>query len=127
MPRQPQISALENPGLFFGRPLYALEGDWTFTVAGHGSFTIPSGYRFDGASVPQVLWGFPFGYTPFGVHIGAALEHDWLCEKKVIPHTAAHAHFYRRLQEDGLRPGQAWMMGRAVQLFGPRWKMPVKK
>lgn len=138
--RQPQIAALRNPGFLWGKPLYSLETEWTFEVQGHGAFTIPLGYQFDGASVPSCFWGFPFGYTPFGVHIGAAVEHDFLCDiglkprafvdwmtsrkipiPKPVPPAVAHAHFYRRLQEDGLRPSQAWTMGKAVQLFGPRW------
>lgn len=140
MPRQPQISVLRNPGLFFGKPLYALETDWTFEVVGYGQFTIPRGYQFDGASVPRAFWGL-LGYMPFGLHIAAAIEHDFLCDlglkpksfvdwmaaRKLpipapVPYAVAHAHFHFRLQQDGLRPSQAWTMGHTVRWFGPRWK-----
>jgi hypothetical protein len=134
MNRQPQISVLQNADFGFGiwpwakGPLYRLEerDGWTFNVEGR-TFTVPHGYCFDGASVPAFFWGAPFGYTPFGLHIAAALEHDYLCDlgkqgKLPFPSKVAHAHFERRLIEDGLRKGQVWTMGHAVKWFGPRWK-----
>jgi hypothetical protein len=122
--RQPNVKALRNPGFFWGAPLYELLEDWTFQVDYKGEkleYFIPKGYKFDGASIPRLFWGFPFGYTPFGVHIGAALEHDWLCEWRPLDSATVHAHFEKRLREDGIRPSQAWAMGKAVKLFGPRF------
>lgn len=152
MPRQPQISVLRNPSFGFPLlpgsegPLYVLEHEWEFNVVltppqGLRRMKIPRGYEFDGASVPAFFWGFPFGYTPFGLHISAALEHDFLCdlghggsdwlrerltaeEMRPLTWQETHGHFARRLNEDGLRPRQVWMMGRAVLWFGPRWKVP---
>lgn len=139
MVRSPQLAILRNPGVIFGTPLFALEQDWPFEVPGYGTFLIPRGYEFDGASVPRLFWGL-LGYMPFGLHIVAALEHDWLCDiglkKKPfvdwmttrqlpipspVPYAVAHAHFHTRLQQAGLRPAQSWMMGQAVKRFGPRW------
>lgn len=146
---QPDITPIRNPGLLFGKPKYRLDKAWRFTVSwetedGQGdctTYTIPAGYEFDGASVPRMFWGFPFGYTPDGVHRAAALEHDFLCDlgmkhkdftdwyakrRKLppppLPPAVVHAHFARRLKELGLRKGQVWTMGNAVKLFGPRWK-----
>ncbi len=92
--------------------------------------------------MPAFFWGFPFGYTPYGLHIAAALEHDFLCDlghggsewlrmrvpdKDLVPVTwqLTHAHFARRMQDYDLRPRQVWLMGNAVRWFGPRWKKPV--
>lgn len=124
MRKLPLVQALKNPGFLWGKPLYKTLEDWRFEVEWDGrvhSFLIEAGYEFDGASVPRLFWGFPFGYTPFGIHIGAALEHDWLCEYQLLPSEAVHEHFERRLREDGIRPSQAWVMGKAVKLFGPRF------
>ncbi len=150
MSRQPHISVLKNPSFGYGLwpwstgPVYVTNSDWPFVVnVGDGKirhYTVPAGYEFDGASVPTVFWGFPFGYTPFGLHIAAALEHDFLCDlgkggsvwlrqtlgasyPSPVAAIITHAHFARRLQEDGLRPSQTWMMGTAVKWFGPRWKL----
>lgn len=124
MNRQPKVRALKNPGFLWGAPLFELLEDWEFVVKKGNDdyvFCIPAGYKFDGASVPRLFWGFPFGYTPFGVHIGAALEHDWLCEWRPLDSHTVHEHFEKRLIEDGIRPSQAWTMGKAVKLFGPRF------
>lgn len=123
--RLPLVKPVKNPGLFAGKPGYRLEEDWNFQVqtpVGIRAYCIPRGYLFDGASVPRLFWGFPFGYTPYGVHIAAALEHDWLCDVKPVPSRVAHEHFERRLREDGVRSTQAAAMGWAVRWFGPRFK-----
>jgi len=54
---------------------YRLEEDWYFTV-GSICARVPKGYRFDGASVPQVCWSF--GFRPDGPWRSAALAHDYL-------------------------------------------------
>ncbi len=142
--RQPDIVPLKNAGLFFGKPLYRLRETWTFEVEtdyGTFSFCIPASYQFDAASVPRLFWGFPFGYTPDGVHRAAALEHDFLCDlglkqhkfmewyalkvqgniPKALPPPDVHRHFFNKLKKYGLRPSQAFVMGTAVRLFGPKW------
>ncbi len=49
----------------------------TVDVGGPTSFTIPKGYKFDGHSVPRVLWALS---PPFGRDIYAALVHDYMYE-----------------------------------------------
>lgn len=145
-PRLPLIYPVRNSGFLFGKPVYENLEPWTFEVAvtpeDVRTFTVPKGYLFDGASIPRFLRNSITGYEPFGVHIGAALEHDFLCDvgkktaqfvgwmtdrripiPQAVPSAAAHEHFYRRLKQDGLRGSQAWTMGNAVKLFGPRWKV----
>ncbi|HEY1083712.1 MAG TPA: DUF1353 domain-containing protein [Prosthecobacter sp.] len=139
--RLPQLSVLRNPGFLWGKGVYALEQEWHFEVAGYGKFIVPLGYEFDGASIPRILWSAT-GYTPYGLHIGAAVEHDYLCDigskttaflkwmtarqlpiPQAVPSAVAHEHFYQRCLADGVRPSQAWTMGQTVKIFGPRWKV----
>lgn len=127
-------------------PLWRLEEDHVFTLAvprcmascGPCEFRIPAGYEFDKASVPPLLWGAPFNYTPDGLCTVPALEHDFLCDllrngspwlknKLVIlpappPPWMVHEHFRLRLHEAGVRRGKAEAMGRAVALLGPKGK-----
>lgn len=126
--------------------MFALEHNWSFVVhladGSQREYLIPAGYQFDGASVPAILQRIfgASGYSAFGLHIAAALEHDFLCEigaggsvwlrrqfsgslPAKISSRDTHAHFARRLREDGVRPGQAAVMAAAVKWFGPRWKL----
>lgn len=123
-------------------PLWRLEEDHVFTLAvppctpfcSPCQFTIPSGYEFDKASIPPMFWSF--GYTPDGLCLNPALEHDFLCDilssgspwlkerlgvlPKSPPAWMVHEHFRLRLHEVGLRYSKAEAMGRAVAYFGPQ-------
>lgn len=125
-------------------PLWRLEEDYVFTLAvprctascGPCEFRIPAGYQFDKASIPPLLWGAPFNYTPDGLCTVPALEHDFLCDlltggspwlhhQLVIPPSPppawmVHEHFRLRLREAGVRRGKVEAMGRAVAYFGPQ-------
>lgn len=151
--KQPNIKPIRNAEFGFGfipgkrGPLYQNQEDWIFVVdMGNGclrGFTIPAGYIFNAASVPPCLWGWPFGYTPDGVHRAAAMEHDYLCDlgikgtsfrfnmilqlgiKRIpecVPHKVAHKHFHLRMAEYGMRSAQVTLFAWAVRNFGPRWK-----
>jgi hypothetical protein len=158
--RQPLIFIVRNPDWGFGIPilgwlfrrqgwLVRLEEAWTFTVREgdqRRTFTIPKGFLFDMASIPALLWGPPFNYSPFGTWLAASLEHDFLCViglaarsggdpwlreamGAAYPHppvgsAATHDHFARRILEDGTRASQAAAMAKAVKTFGPRWHVP---
>lgn len=43
-------------------------------VTSQGTFTIPTGFRTDGASIPQAFHGI---MGPFGEYFPAAIFHDW--------------------------------------------------
>lgn len=127
-------------------PLWRLDEDYTFTLAvprcmatcQARTFTIPAGYEFDKASIPPVFWGPPLNYTPDGLSIVPALEHDFLCDLlaggsdwlriKLVelpespPAWMVHRHFHLRLLQSSVRPTKAAAMGRAVALFGPQGK-----
>ena len=99
------------------RRRYMLASDWDFDVSGR-AFRVPCGYFWDGASVPRLFHRI---VTPFDPRvIGAALEHDFLCDTKpkVVDYRAAARHFRNRLRVDKFRRE---MMYRAVLHFGPRW------
>ncbi len=145
MPRTPDIIPLRDASFGFGLwpwsrgPLWRLAEDWSFVVVSGTSpplpFTIPAGYEFDKASVPSVLWGFPFNYTPDGLCTVPALENDFLCvlrgggwvwlggRRGRVPAAPAagviHRHFYDKLLLWGVRPAKARAMWEAVRLFGP--------
>jgi hypothetical protein len=124
---QPDVVAVKDPGFLIGKPRYRLRREWVMRVRGV-PFVIPDGYEFDGASVPRFLWAVT-GYTPYGRHIAAALEHDRLCELRGdlgafrMTSREVHDHFYVRLLKWGVRPSKAKLMGWAVRWFGPRWDM----
>jgi hypothetical protein len=140
MTRLPDIIPIRDAQIAFGiwpwskGPLWRLTQAWHFKCEGV-EFCIPSGYEFDKASIPAVLWGPPFNYIPDGLCTLGALEHDFLCDifnggsdwlrmkLGAIPKspTAAviHKHFYDRLLEAGVRPSKAKAMYSAVRNFGP--------
>jgi hypothetical protein len=99
------------------RGKYLLATDWDFDVDGR-AFQVPTGYQWDGASVPRF---FHRVVTPFApAVITAALEHDWLCDTQPadVPYRRAAAHFRDRLHVGAFRKQ---LMYRAVLHFGPRW------
>lgn len=158
MPHGPEITCLRDAEFGFGLlpwaqgPLWQIDADYTFIVKAaqrnyrsgpyiheispERSYTIPAGYQFDKASIPPLFWGPPFNYTPDGLCVVPALEHDFLCDlltggsywlvEKLgtlpfsPPAWAVHGHFYRRLLICGVRPRKAALMGRAVAAFGPQ-------
>jgi hypothetical protein len=147
----PDITPIRDADVGFGfwpwsqGPLFRLEEDHIFLVR-HSEyieeeFIIPSGYEFDKASIPSILWGFPCNYTPDGLCTIPALEHDYLCDLYhggskwlkdrlgVIPEapssTVIHRHFYDRLLQCGVRPSKASAMYEGVRKFGPgSWIRP---
>lgn len=98
---------------------YRLVREWVFYVDTH-QFVIPPGYVYDGASVPRGGWYTT--YSPFNpIVMVAALEHDWLCERRPAEVSSARAaeHFRDRLVHAGAVRRQ--LMYRAVLHFGPKW------
>lgn len=150
MSHSPDISPIRDADVGFGfwpwskGPLFRLEEPWEFMIDSGGTrekFIIPHGYEFDKASIPSVLWGFPFNYTPDGLCTVPALEHDYLCDLYhggsdwlkarlgTIPAapstTVIHRHFYDRLLQCGVRPSKARAMWEGVRKFGPgSWIRP---
>lgn len=85
-----------------------------------GLIKVPDGFAWDGASVPRHFWAI---LPPWGPYSGAALVHDFLCEKRPagINSDKAHRIFYDLMIEDGVVMNDAWVMYTAVRRFGPQW------
>ncbi len=50
----------------------------------HNRILVKEGFRWDGASVPKILWGL--GFKPDGKHRAAALVHDFIyINKGMLP------------------------------------------
>jgi hypothetical protein len=71
--KQPNISPI-------ARGLYRLEEDYCYQWEHNGShyrITVPAGFRYDGNSVPRIIWTLA-GITPDGLNRAAGLVHDFI-------------------------------------------------
>jgi len=79
-------------------------------------FTIPSGFKYDGASIPGLFWSV-LGVHPFHHKVFyAALIHDYLYRRGY--RGIADKCFRSQLKEDGCNLYQRQLMYLAVRLFG---------
>jgi Protein of unknown function (DUF1353) len=77
------------------------------------TFTVPSGFKTDLASVPRAFtWLIP----RYGAYTRAAVLHDFLCETKPINRSDADGMFRRVMRELGVPFVRRWMMWAAVRL-----------
>ncbi|MGD9786301.1 MAG: DUF1353 domain-containing protein [Hyphomicrobiaceae bacterium] len=83
-------------------------------------WTVPSGARVDGASIPQAFWSIIGG--PFtGKYREASVVHDHYCNKKTETWQATHRVFYDGMLANGVDAATATTMYAAVYWGGPRW------
>jgi hypothetical protein len=88
-----------------------------------GTVRVSMGFKWDGASVPRVLWNI---IPPWGSYSGAALVHDWLYRRhrlrsvtnREITKEEADRVFYELMLEDGVWKIRAYTMWLAVALCG---------
>jgi hypothetical protein len=140
----PRYRIIRDPDFGFGVPLLGrllgrrgpvaeLLEDYVYDYG-----TIPKGYRWNGNSIPAILWGPPFNYQPWGVNIIASLTHDFECDVGMggskwlvenlhplpapLPYDVVHFRFYQQCLAAGMPPSRARVWGKAVAWFGPRWK-----
>lgn len=75
---------------------------------------VPSGFEYDGASVPRILWSIT-GILPDGLQREAALFHDWLYHHKgCLPEGS-----YQTLKPQGwLDVKKCWTRKNSDRLFG---------
>ena len=105
--------------------------------AGSYVFRIRKGFKFDGASVPQILHSF--AAPMHGAHINASLMHDWLYKEKFLErHTDSSKKFLApvdctkeladliflvQMEIDGVDQDKAEMMYDSVRNHGWRaWR-----
>ena len=85
---------------------------------------VNSGFKFDGASIPQAFWsavGHPFQNE----YLAAACLHDWHYggNEKHVSRKYADDLFYFILRHDGVNIFRARKMWLSVRLFGGKyWK-----
>lgn len=95
-------------------------------------FTVPVGFKSDGASIPDVLESVA-GNNMQGRYVPAAFVHDWLCYNALELKTPlcswsdAHKIFYQAMIDNGCKKyglGGAYIKYKAVQIgmFFKRWK-----
>ena len=77
--------------------------------------TVPKGFEFDGASVPQALWSF---LAPAGEAMEAACVHDYFYITTLKTKEFADDVFYKMLLRYGVDPDKAYLAYRAVRRFG---------
>jgi hypothetical protein len=81
---------------------------------------IPSGFVYDGASIPQIVWSI-MGHPFVRPYRRASALHDYHCLHQQISSRRAHLLFYYALRADGVSHGRAWIMYKSVLWFGPRF------
>lgn len=88
-----------------------------------GSFIVPEGFHFDGATIPWWAWSI-IRLDPFGSIVGPACGHDFLyvtCGKvigkdgypQVWSEKAADEYFYKRCQATNVE--MSWLQERLVR------------
>ncbi|MGB0818883.1 MAG: DUF1353 domain-containing protein, partial [Candidatus Puniceispirillaceae bacterium] len=99
-----------------------------FELHGQGFWPeIKTGFQYDGASVPRVVWTL-IGFLPDGIHRPAALIHDWFYlgrgqvniegKKFVYDRKFADELFYQALKHVGVKSWHAWLAHVAVRRLG---------
>ncbi len=96
--------------------LYELYQEVTYTL-GDKSVTVPAGYQYDGASIPEAFWieiGTPFhpSFMP------ASLPHDRGYDTHEHPKEWFDDLFFRILIASGVSQVKAKLMFDAVHIFG---------
>lgn len=118
---QPDIRPVKESG-----QLYKVFQSYNFFVEAGGEkhfFTVPEGFRHDGASVPRLVWTL-IGFLPDGAHRGAALAHDYLYENRgsigdfEYNREYADKAFLYLLEKSGIKNWHCAVAFRAVRLFG---------
>ena len=77
---------------------------------------IPEGFETDLASVPRAFWIMTGGKT--GKHQRAAVCHDYAYRQNALPKEWADDMFYDIMRLDGVSRFRAWIMWKAVRVFG---------
>ena|SRR5665213_364238 len=82
-------------------------------------YTVPKGFITDGASIPDIFWGFPFYFTPFqGLTLPGAVVHDHYYTNKIPPKSFADWTFYNLLKKYKAGKIKSMLYYIAVSHFG---------
>ena len=80
------------------------------------TFTVPAGYKYDGASIPPFLWGM-VGYPFQQGFRRASAAHDYMLIEQIIPARSAHKIFYQILRLDNVSKWKAVLIFLAVNVY----------
>ena len=117
----------------YGRPVFEMREDLVIRQTDkYGrlivAFTVPAGFRSDGASVPWLFWWF---MPPRGDHTRAAILHDYFCDHpEVCRQRTADALFVEMLVHLGVpiwRRVPAYLAVRIYQVFAKYWRLLINK
>lgn len=89
----------------------------TFKVLTPTQINIPSGFIFDGASIPKALWRF-LGHPLHAQYLVAACVHDYVYSTAILPRAEADFIFYTILKQNKVNPLRSFLMYLAVRIFG---------
>lgn len=98
-----------------GRAEFVLEKAFMYYVNDIPHY-VPEGFIFDGASIPRGLWNLFEPNHPR--HMAAACIHDFLYSSELYNRKICDKLFYLFLIERGVNKCKAWIMYKAVDLFG---------
>ncbi len=108
-PPQPQLEPVPASGLYLLTETWVVRTDF-------GRIAVPSGFCFDGASIPWIAE--PITFSPFHPKVmQAAMVHDLLYASGAFSRRDADRLFWAMLRANGVRPITAWLMFAAVRLF----------
>ena len=102
------------------RELYELTQNFNVQVRGE-EIWIPSGFKYDGASIPSAVWQAI--YTPFNPMVMVpAVVHDWLYYNHQVRRKKADKILRDLLRRNEAPTAKVWAIYQAVRSFGkPYW------
>jgi hypothetical protein len=105
------------------RRKWMLVFDYTFTIENQ-EYQIPTGFTFDLASIPRLLWAFT---APFELSIAAPLVHDYLYQTGGVygrvTRKQADIKFKDLMKAEGVSLWRREIAYRAVRVFGKKhWR-----
>lgn len=102
-----------------GRDL-ELTHPFSFTDPAGRLWSVPTGARVNGASIPKAFWSLIGG--PFeDKYREASVVHDHYCDERSAQWEDVHLVFYNGMRARGVGSIKAKLMYGAVYAFGPRW------
>jgi len=102
--------------------------DFTFIDPYTKAWTVPAGFRFDGAGIPSPLWSFYPGPPFVGDYRRANVLHEYFLEKPGNNSmNSIHRMFYHAMIVDGVSPGKAKLMYLATRILGDKAKYRLKR
>lgn len=90
-------------------------------VADGQTYVVPHGFEFDGASIPTPFWSL-ISHPMAPSSLRPAVFHDWGCVTRPASSSTVHRWFAEALLAEGCASVRAWLMGKAVAWFGPRFQ-----